>query len=252
VQRALGPHSAGCFQRSSCGAAGELQMAIVRRDGICVAGLAIGLLFVAGKAIAAESTKWLIENPVSMMDWGSAEAKKSAQSAADLLNKFMEQRAKQDYDFENDKSIPDEVKKRTLEDRKRWAASYPKQYGYHYGPGYAGYDVRRDRILVGVFVAPVFIHPGKIDAESCAGIVEDFREQLLSPAASPQQLVTEFWFTHNGYKSDAMPANFERDLTEHVTVVVHLDRYATLDSAVTCEQPLQGGSITSVIKKRPE
>jgi hypothetical protein len=215
--------------------------------------LALGLLLFVGKAIAAESTKWLIENPVSMMDWGSEKAQRSAQSAADLLNKFMEQRAKQDFDFENDKSIPEDVKKRTLEDRKRLAASNPKQYGYHYGPGYAGYDLPRDRILVGAFVAPdQSLHSGKLDAESCAGIVEDFRKQLLSPAASPQQLVTQFWFTHNGYKSDAMPANFEKDLTEHITVVIHLNRYATLDSAVTCEQPLQGGAITSVIKKQPE
>jgi hypothetical protein len=214
---------------------------------------ALGFLLFGASAIASGSTKWLIENPVSMMDWGSAKAEKSAQSAADTLNSFMEQRAKQDSDFKYDKDIPEEVKKQTLEYRKQWAASYPRQYGYHYGPGYAGYELPRDRILVGIFAAPdMSVHPGKIDVESCAGIVEDFRNQLLSPAGSPQLLATQFWFTHSGYNSATMPTNFEKELTEHIVVVVHLDRYATLDSAVTCEQPLQGGPITSVFKKQPE
>ena len=35
---------------------------------------------------AAESTDWLINNPVSMMDWGSAKAKESAQGATEHLN----------------------------------------------------------------------------------------------------------------------------------------------------------------------
>jgi hypothetical protein len=128
-------------------------MASVRRSSIFVLGLATGAFLFSGEATAADSTKWLIENPVSMMDWGSQKAKESAEHAADLLNKFMEQRAKQVSDFEYDKSIPEEVKTKTIEDRKRWAKSYPQQYGYHYGPGFAGYDLPRDRILVGVVVA---------------------------------------------------------------------------------------------------
>ena len=83
---------------------------------------ALSLFFGVG-ALASESTNWLINNPVSMMDWGSQKAEKSAQSAADLLNGLMESRAKQDFDFEFDKSIPEEVKKKTLEDRKRWIDS---------------------------------------------------------------------------------------------------------------------------------
>jgi len=188
-----------------------------------------------------------------MMDWGSAKAKETAQSAADLLNKLMEGRAKQDSDFEYDKSIPDEVKTRTIEDRKRWAKSYPQQYGYHYGPGFAGYDLPGDRILVGVFVVPdQSLHPGKIDAESCAGIIEDFRKELLGFAKSPQQLAADIWFTHDGYKSNTIPTNFEKDLTAHITVVVHLSSYVTIDSKLTCEQPLLGGPITSIIRKESD
>jgi hypothetical protein len=213
---------------------------------------AITLLF-GVDAFASESTNWLINNPVSMMDWGSAHAKESAQSAADMLNGLMESRAKQDFDFEFDKSIPEEVKKKTLEDRKRWTdSSYPQKFGYRYGPGFAGYDLKRDRIIVGVFVKPNFPYPGKIDAESCTRIVNDFRNKLLGAAESPEQLAAQFWFTHNGYKPSGMPANFEKDLTGHIIVVVHLDRFATVDSAITCEQPLAGGSITSVTKMQPE
>jgi hypothetical protein len=129
-------------------------MASVRRLSIFVLGLATGAFLFSGETTAADSTKWLIENPVSMMDWGSAKAKESAQTAAELLNKFMEGRAKQDSDFEYDKNIPEEVKTKTIEDRKRFAKLYPQQYGYHYGLGFAGYDLPRDRILVGVFVVP--------------------------------------------------------------------------------------------------
>jgi hypothetical protein len=224
-------------------------MAGVRRLSIFVLGLATGAFLFIGGATAADSTEWLIENPVSMMDWGSAKAKETAQTAADSLNEFMEQRAKQDSDFEHDKNIPEEVKTKTLEDRKR--LSYQQQYGYHYGPGFAGYDHPRDRILVGVFVVPdKSLHPGKIDAESCVGIIEDFRKQLLGFAKSPQQLAADFWFGHNGYKSNTIPTNFENDLTAHIAVIVHLSSYVTLDSKLTCEQPLLGGPITSIIRKQ--
>ena len=225
-------------------------MASVRRFSVFVLGLATGAFLFSGEASAADSIKWLIENPVSMMDWGTQRAKESAEQAADLLNKFMEGRAKQDSDFEYDKSIPEEVKTRTIEDRKRWAKSYPQEYGYHYGPGFAGYDLPRDRILVGVFVVPDnSLHPGKIDAESCTGIIEDFRKQLLAVAHSPQQLAADIWFTHNGYKLN-VPTNFEKDLTAHIAVIVHLSSYITIDSTLTCEQPLLGGPITSIIKKQ--
>ena len=208
----------------------------------------MGAFLFIGVATAADSTEWLIENPVSMMDWGSAKAEKAAQSAADTLNMFMDQRAKQDSDFEHDKNIPEEVKTKTIEDRKLFA--YQQQYGYQYGPGFAGYDHPRDRILVGVFVVPdKSIHPGKIDAESCVGVIEDFRKQLL--VSSPQEMAG-FWFGHNGYKSNAIPTNFEKDLTAHITVVVHLSSYVTLDSKLTCEQPLLGGLITSIIRKQSD
>jgi len=135
-------------------------MAGVRRLSIFVLGLATGAFLFIGGANAADSTDWLIENPVSMMDWSSEKAKETAQLSADELNKFMEQRAKQDSDFEYDKNIPAEVKTKTIEDRKLFA--YQQQYGYHYGPGFAGYDRQRDRILVGVFVVlDKSLHPGK-------------------------------------------------------------------------------------------
>jgi hypothetical protein len=228
-------------------------MASVRRLSIFVLGSATAALLLNGEAIAADSTKWLIENPVSMMDWGSEKAKESAQHAADLLNTLMEGRAKQDSDFEYDKSIPEEVKTKTIEERKQWAKVSPQQYGYHYGPGFAGYDLPRDRILVGVFVVPdTSLHPGKIDAESCAGIIDDFRKQLLEFAKSPQQLAADIWFTHNGYKLNAIPTNFEKDLTAHITVIVHLNRFVAMESTLTCEQPLLGGAITSIIKKQSD
>jgi hypothetical protein len=111
-------------------------MANVRKLNIFVVGLATGALLFIGKATAADSTKWLIENPVSMMDWGCAKARETAQSAVDRLNMLMEQRAKQNSDYE---SSPEEVKTKMLEDRKRIAKSLPlpQQYGYHYGPAFA-------------------------------------------------------------------------------------------------------------------
>src|SRR5271170_6762728 len=49
--------------------------------------------------------------------------KRTEPRKADYLNQFLEQRDKQDYDFENDSSIPEQVKKQTFEDRKRPGAS---------------------------------------------------------------------------------------------------------------------------------
>jgi hypothetical protein len=205
-------------------------------------------------ALAAESTDWLINNPVSMMDWGAQKAEQSAQRAADFLNGFMERRAKNDSDL-TDSSVDEGMKKAILEDRKR-SASYnglPKQFGFKYGSAYAGYDLARDRIVVGVFVAPRYgdTTPGKIDAESCIGIVEDFRTALVgsSRAEHAQQMAADSWFTHNGYRLNAMPPKFAKDLAEHIAVVVHLDNYAIVDSDVTCEEPLPGGPISVVQKK---
>src|ERR1700688_3560168 len=56
-------------------------------------------------AIAAESTNWLINSPVSMMDWGSQKAQQAAQRAADTLNHFLEQREQHDFRFDANSSI---------------------------------------------------------------------------------------------------------------------------------------------------
>jgi hypothetical protein len=203
---------------------------------------------------AAESTEWLLNNPVSMMDWGSAKAKESAQRAADFLNGLMEKWAKNDSEL-TDTSTPESMKKAILQAREQWGTlGLPKQHGFKYGSAYAGYDLPRDRIVVGVFVAPfpyINLTPGKVDAESCIGIVEDFQKELveLSGAESAQQLAADFWFTHNGYKSAAMPPKFAKDLAEHITVAIHLDNYPILDSAFTCEEPLPGGAV-SVVKRK--
>jgi hypothetical protein len=207
-----------------------------------------GIWFV-GNASASESTNWLMNNPVSMMDWGSAKAEQSAQHTVDQLNQLMESREKQDYDLEDNNIFPEEVKKKILEDRKQ-LIGFPERYGYRYGPAYAGYDLAHDRIVVGTFVTPQYsLHTGAIDTESCVAIVEDFRGQLVhSGASSPQQLASE-WFSHNGYQSSAMPPNFVNDLTNHITVVIHLDKYPVSNAAFSCEEPLIGGSI-SVVKKQ--
>jgi hypothetical protein len=206
--------------------------------------------------LAAESTNWRINNPVSMMDWGCAKAQRSAQRTADSLDEMMEKRAKYDEEL-NDTGVPEWKKKAILEDRKRNASSVllPTQFGFKYGRAYAGYDFPHDRIVVGVFVAPRYYQdspPGKIDAESCIGLVEDFRKWLVSsPRAEHARELAESWFAHDGYKSAAMPPNFAKDLGEHITVVVHLDNYEILDSAVTCEEPLPSGPI-SVVRKKSE
>src|SRR6476660_1215423 len=72
----------------------------------------------AQNVVAAESTKLLMENPVSMMDWGTQKAERSVEDAADSLNHLTKQRSDQDDRFENDASIPDSVKKQTLADRQ--------------------------------------------------------------------------------------------------------------------------------------
>jgi hypothetical protein len=229
--------------------AGEIEK--VRISHFIIAAIA-GIWFVGKNAIASESTNWLMNNPVSMMDWGNERAEKSAQKAVDHLNQLMEQREKQDYKLEDDDSMPEEVKKKILENRKQ-LVGFPTRYGYRYGPAYAGYDLRHDRIMVGAFVVPQYaLHTGTIDAESCVAIVEDFQKNLLavSGASSPQQLASELWFSHNGYRPSAMPPNFVNDLTDHITVVIHLDMYPTVDSAFSCEKPLIGGSVTSVVKKQ--
>jgi hypothetical protein len=177
-----------------------------------------GIWFVANNAIASESTNWLINNPVSMMDWGCQRAKQSAQDAVDFLNQMMKIREKEDEDLEDTNIFPEERKKKILEGRKNLPPSAPQKYGYRYGPVYAGYDLPHDRIVVGTFVTPSYsLNTGTIDTESCVAIVEDFRWQLVhSGPSSPQyaqQLASEFWFSHNGYQSSAMPPNFVNDLT---------------------------------------
>ena len=54
-----------------------------------------------------------------MMDWGTQKAARSVQDAADSLNHLTKSRSDQDDRFENDTSIPEYVKKKTLEDRER-------------------------------------------------------------------------------------------------------------------------------------
>ena len=186
-----------------------------------------------------------------MMDWGTQKAARSMQEAADALNHSTKSRADQDDRFENDKSIPEEVKKRTLEDRERLHFP-PQTYGYVYGPGFAEYDAQRDRVVLGAFAKP-YLNLGKISAESCIGIVEDLRQQVIGvrwarvDAANAQRSVSE-WFSHSGYQ---LAPKLAKDLAEHTTVLIYLDWYTINDPEVKCEQPLAGGEI-SVVKKKPQ
>jgi hypothetical protein len=201
--------------------------------------------------IAAESTNWLMVNPVSMMDWGTQKAARSVQNAADSLNDLTKVRSDQDDRFENDASIPDEIKKKTLADRETLHIP-PHTYGYEYGPGFAEYDARRDRVVLGAFVKP-YRNLGKINAESCIGILEDLRQEVLGirwmdvDAANAQKSVSQ-WFSHSGYQ---LAPKLAKDLAEHTTVLVYLDRYMITDAEIKCEQPLAGGEV-AVVKKKPK
>jgi hypothetical protein len=201
--------------------------------------------------IAAESTNWLMESPVSMMDWGTQKAARSVQDAADSLNYLTKARSDQDDRFENDASIPEEVKKKTLANRERLHFS-PRTYGYEYGPGFAEYDARRDRVVLGAFVKP-YRNLGKINAESCIGIVEDLRETLgvrskLDVAAADAQELVSRWFSHSGYQ---LAPKLAKDLAEHTTVLIYLDWNTITDAEVKCEQLLPGGEV-SVVKTKPK
>jgi hypothetical protein len=69
-------------------------MAKVRISHFILAAMA-AIWFVGENAVASESTNWLLHDSVSMMDWGSVKAEKSAQNAVDQLNRLMEGREKQ-------------------------------------------------------------------------------------------------------------------------------------------------------------
>jgi hypothetical protein len=202
------------------------------------------------EAVAADSTNYLINTPVSMMDWGTQKAGQDAQRAVDALNKILEARDKQDYDFQSN-DIPEEVKKKTLEDRQIPGMSL-QQYGFRYAGGYAGYEPQNDRIVVGAFVSPQYssLHAGKIDVASCAGLMADFRDTLLIYGSTKDgvQKSVVVWFSHAGYGLENMPANFAVDLSAHVIARLNLDGYLTIDPKVKCEQPLTGGPITSIAK----
>ncbi|MGH9694599.1 MAG: hypothetical protein ACRD5Z_10680, partial [Bryobacteraceae bacterium] len=188
------------------------------------------------ETVAADSTNYLINSPVSMMDWGSQKAGQAAQRAVDALNVRLEARDKQDFDFKFD-NIPEEVKRQTLEDRKRPGMSL-QQYGFRYVAGYAGYDPPKDRILVGAFVTPHYsLHTGKIDVAACAGLMADFRESLLIYGATKDgvQQAAIVWFSHAGYDARDTPANFAADLSAHIATVLNLDDYPTIDPKVKCE-----------------
>jgi hypothetical protein len=153
-------------------------------------------------------------------------------------------RSDQDDRFESDASIPEDVKKKTVEDRERLKIP-PHTYGYEYGPGFAEYDARRDLVVLGVFVKP-YRNLGKIDAESCIGIVEDLRHEVRSGDST--EATVSRWFSHSGYQSAPKLA---KDLADHTTVLIYLDWYAITDAEVRCEQPLAGGEV-SVVKKKPK
>jgi len=206
-------------------------------------------------AIAAESTNWLINSPVSMMDWGSQKAQQAAQRAADTLNHFLEQREQQDYRFDADSSISEEVKRKTLEDRQRPGMSL-HQYGFRYPVAFAEYEQAKDRIVVGAFVVPQnSLHTGKIDAESCIGLMRDFRDQLIIMGTTkdgvPQDAIE--WFSHSGhYQISPMPPNFAIDLAQHIVTLIILDDYPNYtDPKMRCEQPLFPliGSPVSILAK---
>ena len=94
---------------------------------------------------------------------------------------------------------------------------------------------------------------GKINAESCIGIVEDLRQEVIGvrwtdvDAANAQESVSR-WFSHSGYQ---LAPKLAKDLAEHTTVLIYLDWYAVTDAEVKCEQPLAGGEV-SVVKKKPK
>lgn len=221
----------------------------VRRSSFILALFAA--LSIAPFAIASEATNWLMNTPASMMDWGSQKAAKDAERTAELLNGIMADRNKQDCDFYLESTIPESVKKKTLEDREEHPERYLKQYGFKY-LGIAGYDQSKDQIEVGALVAPQFLCyiPGnrsQIDLNSCTGLIEDFRHYLLIYATTkddgPLRSVVS-WFSHNG----GMPTNIANDLIKHTVIMIELDNYPNVDAKVTCEQPLAGGPVTSVVK----
>jgi hypothetical protein len=120
-------------------------------------------------------------------------------------------------------TIPEEVKKKTLEDREKNPILH--QFGFKYAYGYAEFDQSNDQIEVGALVSPHGFNRGNIDLNACAGLIKDFRNWLLIYSTTkddgPLQSVL-MWFSHNG----GMPINVANDLVKHTVLVIRLDVYS--------------------------
>jgi len=197
---------------------------------------AAGMVIVGCSAIASESTDWLKNNPVSMMDWGIRNIHEAVQKVIGELNVQMEGREK--FHSFNDPLLD------------------PQKYGYHFEFGYAQYDRDNDRIQIGSLVIPsVSKHSnkGKVDADSCTVLVEDFRKVLLRyggytgdfSADGLQQAVVN-WFAQYGH-SATTPPNFWKDLVAHITVEMSLSaKIEDYPPLIKCTESLAGGEVTVV------
>lgn len=171
----------------------------------------------SGTAIAGPSpeVKRLMDEPVTMLDWGMSRLRETARELA----------------------------------RDNREGGWPLPPGFHTESGWAGYDWKDDKIVVGFFVKPP--SPDKRTFESCRDVWQGLRTALFisqGPAATGNKVsasrhnTEKFIAAHFSQWSFARPGQpqaVDNQLTERIYLKVSFGRFP--DTQIACESALAGG-----------
>jgi hypothetical protein len=178
--------------------------------------ITFALTLFSGGAAADPSpeVKRLMDDPVTMLDWGMSRLRETAREMA----------------------------------KENREGGWPLPAGFQTQFGWAGYDWQDDKIVVGFFVKPP--SRDKSDFNSCRDVWQGLRTALFisqGPVASgnevsPSRHNTEKFiaahFSHWGFARAAKPQTIDRELAERIYLKVSFGAFP--DTHIACESPLAG------------
>jgi hypothetical protein len=185
---------------------------------------ALGILFATIALFKADAqtqrppmADFLLNQPVSLMDWAMMRAQKDIDRAVERLNKEVDEEVEADPRWrtmslkEWNKELDACVKNQKQKDnslgscleRPHFYGNYLHlhQFNYKYSLGYAGWSKDQQRIVIGAAVRPLprFQDEDVFTASGCTDLLQDVKAGLLSVYGTDSPaLLMEFWFDYNG------------------------------------------------------
>ncbi len=176
---------------------------------------ALSLFSGAAAAGPSPEVKRLMDDPVTMLDWGMSRLRDTARELA----------------------------------RDHREGGWPLPAGFETHSGWAGYDWEHDKIIVGFFVKPP--PPDKRNFDSCRAVWQGLRTALfmsqgamtggnkVSATRQNTEVFVTAHFLHWGFAGAAKPQHIDRGLAERIFLKVSFGVFP--DTQITCESPLAGG-----------